>query len=78
MAAITIGILQSSDTKRVKAKGVEVVVFEPTLDTETFYNSKVIKNLEEFKRKSTIIIANRISTELEDVAQKIFRGFIWI
>ena len=58
--------------KRVKAKGVEVVVFEPTLDTETFYNSKVIKNLEEFKRKSTIIIANRISTELEDVAQKIF------
>ena len=58
--------------KRVKAKGVEVIVFEPTLDTETFYNSKVIKNLEEFKRKSTIIIANRISTELEDVAQKIF------
>ncbi len=58
--------------KRIKAKGVEVVVFEPTLDNETFYNSKVIKNLEEFKRKSTIIIANRISTELEDVAQKIF------
>ena len=58
--------------KRIKAKGIEVVVYEPTLKEDNFYNSKVIKDLEEFKRLSDVIVTNRMSDELNDVEDKIY------
>ena len=58
--------------KRIKAKGIEVVVYEPTLKEDNFYNSKVIKELEEFKRLSDVIVVNRMSDELSDVEDKIY------
>lgn len=58
--------------KRIKAKGIEVVVYEPTLKEDNFYNSKVIKDLEEFKRLSDVIVVNRMSDELSDVEDKIY------
>jgi UDPglucose 6-dehydrogenase len=58
--------------KRIKAKGIEVIVFEPTLNEESFFGSKVIKNLEEFKIKSNLIISNRMYKELEDMKGKVY------
>jgi len=58
--------------KRIKAKGIEVVVYEPVIEEDEFYKSKVIKDLEEFKKMSDIIIANRLSSALLDVADKVF------
>ena len=58
--------------KRVKAKGIEVVVYEPTLKEDVFFNSKVINNLDEFKSKADVIIANRIDTDIESVKDKIY------
>ncbi|WZL82821.1 nucleotide sugar dehydrogenase [Vallitaleaceae bacterium 9-2] len=58
--------------KRIKAKGIEVVVFEPALQEETFFKSRVIKDFEEFKRISDVIVANRLSKELLDVKDKIY------
>ena len=57
--------------KRVKAKGIEVVVYEPKLTEVTFFHSKVIKNLEEFKQLSDVIVANRLADEISDVATKV-------
>lgn len=58
--------------KRIKAKGVEVVVFEPALKEDNFFNSKVIRNLDEFKEISDVIVANRYEKVLEDVKEKIY------
>ncbi len=58
--------------KRIKGKGIEVVVYEPTLEADEFFRSRVIKDLDEFKRISDIIIANRWSDELKDVEKKVY------
>lgn len=58
--------------KRIKAKGVEVVVYEPVLQETHFYNSRVITDLEEFKEVSCVIVANRVVGELVDVEGKVF------
>jgi len=58
--------------KRVKAKGIEMVVYEPSLDQDDFYRSRVIRDLGQFKADCDLIIANRRTPELEDVADKVF------
>jgi UDPglucose 6-dehydrogenase len=58
--------------KRIKAKGIEVVIYEPVLNEDNFFNSKVIKDLDEFKKVSDVIVANRIEDDLLDVKLKIY------
>lgn len=58
--------------KRIKAKGIEVVVFEPALQEDDFYNSRVIKDFDEFKEISDVIVANRLSDEIKDVVDKVY------
>ena len=58
--------------KRIKAKGIEVIVYEPALTEEMFFNSEVVSDLSSFKARSDIIIANRCSEEIEDVLHKVY------
>ena len=58
--------------KRIKAKGIEVIVYEPVLKEVSFFNSRVISNLAEFKSLSNVIVANRVSDEIRDVEGKIY------
>ncbi len=57
--------------KRIKAKGIEVIVYEPELEEDKFFNSQVMSDLESFKQKSDVIVANRLSDEIQDVVEKV-------
>ena len=58
--------------KRIKAKGVKVIIYEPNLIEDTFYGSEVITDINTFKSRSEVIIANRISGEISDTINKVF------
>ena len=58
--------------KRIRAKGINVVIYEPAFDGDQFFNSPIIRDIEEFKRTSDVIVANRISTDIADVAGKVY------
>ena len=63
--------------KRIKAHGIEVVIYEPNLKDNTFFNSKVINDLDSFKKKVDVIISNRYDPILDDVKEKLFTRDIY-
>ena len=58
--------------KRIKAKGIEVIVYEPSISDDEFYHSKVVNDLAEFKQAADIIVANRITDDLSEVIEKVY------
>ncbi len=58
--------------KRIKAKGIEVIIFEPVLEGDNFFHSKIVKDLDEFKSRADIIVANRITDQIRDVLDKVY------
>jgi len=58
--------------KRIKAKGIEVIVYEPVLTEAEFYHSRVVNDLAEFKRVSDVIVANRVTDDISDVVEKVY------
>jgi UDPglucose 6-dehydrogenase len=58
--------------KRIKAKGIEVIVYEPVLEEESFYKSRVINDIDKFKKESDVIVANRLDDEIKDVKEKVY------
>ena len=58
--------------KRIKARGIEVVIYEPVLKDSVFFKSKVINDLQAFKQMSDVVVANRLMNEIQDVAYKVY------
>jgi UDPglucose 6-dehydrogenase len=58
--------------KRIKAKGIEVIVYEPVIKEAEFYRSRVVNDLAQFKQESDVIVANRITDDIRDVEDKVF------
>jgi UDPglucose 6-dehydrogenase len=58
--------------KRIKAKGIDVIIYEPVLEDKEFFHSKVITDLNEFKQHSDVIVVNRLSNDISDVESKVY------